>query len=125
MTHRPSHISKMVLPTVQLGPPSWIKGKTFSMTFLLDLSPPFESMRVWARSYRTQNLDSVRIKLHPLTKRAKGVRRKVGCSQFATTPGPLLQLDLFQDQDSQLTTCPSSEPVALVTSVPTTLSLKH
>ena len=31
----PSHISKMVLPTVQLGPPNWTKSRTFTLRFRL------------------------------------------------------------------------------------------
>ena len=37
-THRaPSHISKTVLSTVHLGPPNWIRSRTFTLRFTLAL----------------------------------------------------------------------------------------
>ena len=36
--HRaPNHISKVVLPTIHLGPPNWTKSRTFTLRFALDL----------------------------------------------------------------------------------------
>ena len=34
---QPIHISKMVLPTVNLGPPDLTKSRTFSLKFKLEL----------------------------------------------------------------------------------------
>ena len=37
MAHSPSHISKMVLPTVNLGPPDLMKSRTFALLLRLDV----------------------------------------------------------------------------------------
>ena len=36
--YRPIHISKMVLPTVNLGPPNLTKSRTFTLRLVLDRS---------------------------------------------------------------------------------------